>query len=103
MSRYPESTTVAPSKNRISLLNFLQILLCLRIELPDWRDFGADILLGAIAASVESFTCHTLPDFAQGATEDGFRSVHAAALAVDMFGQDGSMVQLGPQLRGLFA
>ena len=57
--------------------------------------------LGAVAAGRQAFLQCTLPDGAEAVAVNGFLPVHTATLAVDVFGQNGGVVQLGPEFRGL--
>ena len=74
-----------------------QILLRLRIVLPEDTHLRASILLCAVAASLKSLGQCAFANLTKRAAEDGFGSVHAATIAVDLLRQDGRMIQLGPK------
>lgn len=49
-----------------------------------------------MSTGVKAFLYGALVDSAKALAEDGLRPIEAAALAVDVFGQDGGLVQFGP-------
>ena len=73
-----------------------KIFLSLRIVLPNGTDLGASFFFWAITASLESFTYRTLTYLAQAVTENGFLSVHPAAITVNVFRENGRIIQFGP-------
>ena len=82
-----------------------KIFLSLRIVLPNGTDLGASFLLRAITASLEALAQCALANLAQTVTENGFLSVHPAAITVNVFRENGRIIQFGPYIkdcRGLF-
>ena len=74
----------------------IQILLRLRIILPDGADLRANVLLRAFSAGLESLCDSALTDLAQRAAKYGLGPVHTATLAVDVFRKNGCIVQFRP-------
>ena len=75
-----------------------QVFLCLQIGLPDGANLGAGFFLRAGAASLETFGNCALTDRAEVVAIDGFGPVHATTFAVDVFRQDGHIIQFRPTL-----
>jgi hypothetical protein len=64
--------------------------------LPNGTYLRASFLLLAITASLESFTYRTLTYLAQTVAKYGFPSVHPAAITVNVFRENGRIIQFGP-------
>ena len=79
-----------------ALLERFQVLLRLRIILPDGADLRASVLLRAFSAGLESLCDSALSDLAQRTAEYGLGPVHTATLAVDVFRKNGRIVQFCP-------
>ena len=81
---------------------FQQILLRLRVVLPNRVDFRTGLALGTIATGLNPLGHCALADLAQRAAEKGLDAVHATTLAVDVFWKDGRIIQLRPEFGGSF-
>ena len=77
-----------------------QILLRLKIVLPNRVDFRTGHALGTIATGLHPLGHCALMYLTQRAAEKGLGAVHAAFLAIDMFRKDERMVQLRPEFSG---
>ena len=58
--------------------------------------------LRTVTAGRNALFQRTLANFTETVAKYRFHSLNAAALTVDMFRQNGSLIQLGPQFRGFF-
>ena len=79
-----------------------QVILRLKIVLPNRVDFRTGHALGTIATGLHPLGHCALTYLTQRAAEKGLGAVHAASLAIDMFRKDGRMVQLRPEFSGSF-
>jgi hypothetical protein len=64
--------------------------------LPNGTDLGASFFFRAITASLEALAQCALANLAQAVTENGFPSVHPAAITVNVFRENGRIIQFGP-------
>ena len=83
------------------IASLFKIIFSLRIVLPNSTDLGASFLLWAITASLEAIAQCALTYLAQTVAKYGFPSVHPAAITVNVFRENGRIIQFGPQFRCL--